>query len=240
LTEENIFKADPPTEIVAPVAQTQPQPDALPPELAELVGEGKKYKSIQEALKSIPHAQSHILTLEADLIKYKAEAEKARSMDELLEEFRRQGNDPAPAPQVQQSSSNTDVDIDGKVEAVLVRREAQRLAAENAASVVSAFRATFGDEGEARFIRLAQESGMAVAALNNLAMASPNVVLKLAGITKPTSTVPRSNATVNTDSGFNQAPQELSAKVKMVGATTKDVLAAWKIAGQKAQLLNKG
>lgn len=38
----------------------------LPPEVAELIGEGKKYATLEAALKSIPHAQAHIQRLEAE------------------------------------------------------------------------------------------------------------------------------------------------------------------------------
>ena len=35
----------------------------IPTEAAELVGDGKKYSSVEDALKSVPHAQKHIQTL---------------------------------------------------------------------------------------------------------------------------------------------------------------------------------
>ncbi len=33
----------------------------IPTEAAELVGDGKKYQSVEDALKSVPHAQKHIV-----------------------------------------------------------------------------------------------------------------------------------------------------------------------------------
>ena len=78
---------------------------------------------------------------------------------------------------------------------------------------------------------------MPVEQLNTLAVTSPEAVLKLAGIKKPAS-VGKPTSTVNTQGSFSQPQTELSAKVPLVGASTKDVLNAWRIAGIKAQQHN--
>src|SRR5512139_770657 len=83
MTTETIFEgATTPVEtVVTPSSQ-------LPQELAELVGDGKKYKSVDDALKSVPHAQKHIQTLEEENARIKAELDKRRTAEELLADIR--------------------------------------------------------------------------------------------------------------------------------------------------------
>lgn len=232
MSDDTIFNPDQGQETVVPT----PSPDiALPPEVAELVGEGKKYKSLQDALKSIPHAQTHIQRLEQELVDARTEAAKARAMDELFEEINRSKATTAPQ-QTPALGVPSDVDINSVVEQALARKEAQRVAKENADKVLTAFYSKFGDQSEAQFIKLAQENGMPLAYLNSLAQTSPQAVLKLAGLVgEPKKEVPHTSSTIKTEGALNTNPQELSAKVPLVGASTKDVLNAWKIAGIKAK-----
>ena len=226
MSEENIFNADPALESVANPAPTV---DALPPEVAELVGEGKKYKTAQDALKSIPHAQTHIQRLEEELALSKAEVAKAKAVDELLEELRKQPLQSTPA---QSATPQAPLDINSAVEAALARKEAQLVAKANAAAVIETFQKVYGEQSEAQFIKLAQETGLSVPYLNNLAMTSPSAVLKLAGLTKSAQpNIPHSSSSVNTEASFSNN-QELSAKVPLVGASSKDVLKAWRNAGE--------
>ena len=233
MSEENIFSADQAPESVVenpPVNDSQ-----LPPEVQEFVGEGKKYKSLQDALKSIPHAQSHIEKLEQELVEARTEAAKARAMDELLEEINKSKVQAAPQS-TPASNTPKDVDINSAVEQVMARREAQKVAKENAQEVINAFQAKFGDQSEAQFAKLAKDTGIPLNYLNNLAQTSPKAVLKLAGmVSEAPKNVPHSTSTVKTEGQFNQSGQELSARVPLVGASTKDVLNAWKNAGIKAQ-----
>jgi hypothetical protein len=52
---------------------TAPKTFEIPTEVQSLVGEGKKYQSPEDALKSVPHAQKHIETLESELAEAREE-----------------------------------------------------------------------------------------------------------------------------------------------------------------------
>lgn len=235
---ESIFGADQ-APVVSEVETPSPAPvDQLPPEVADLVGEGKKYRNAADALKSIPHAQSHIAKLEEEAETLRKEVEKARAMEDLLEEFKRQGTVPAStSPQAPATAPKDPVDIDSKIEEILQRKQAETVAKQNANSVVEAFQKVYGTEAETRFVKLSEEVGLPVESLNQLAMTSPEAVLKLAGIAKQTA-VAKPTSSVNTAGQFNSNQQELSAKVPLVGASTKQVLDAWRIAGEKAKQQN--
>lgn len=234
MSDTSIFTE--PTSTVEPVVTNPPADIELPPEVTEFVGDGKKYKTLQDALKSIPHAQTHIQKLEQELESARTEATKAKALEELLEEIRKQkeASPPvAPTPQVA-TQTTPPVDIDKKVEEALARKEAARIAEANRQAVKSAFEQVYGSESEAYYIKLAEENHMPLAVMNQLAVTSPEAVLKLAGLKKAPPNVAKPTSSVNTAAIQNTQPQELSARVPS-GATTKDLTNAWKIAGQKVQ-----
>lgn len=219
--------------VTAPeVVPATPSTVALPTEVAELVGEGKKYRTAEDALKALPHAQGHIKTLEEEAKQLREELAKRKTAEELLEEFKVSGvlggnrQEPAVTPSV---------DVEQVVASVLAKKEAATTAQKNISVVVNTFTEAFGDKtkGEEMYNKVAEESGLSVAALNQLAATSPEAVLRLAGITKKQETVPgKVQSTVNVQA-FNDKPQgELSSRVKP-GASTKDVVAAMRIAREK-------
>lgn len=237
MSDESIFtEVTPPVEPVVPPAAPVTPDIELPPEVSEYVGDGKKYKTLQDALKSIPHAQTHIQKLEQELESAKSEAARAKAMEELLEEIKKQGGNPTEPTTPQVATPVTPpVDIDKKVEEALARKEAARIAEANRLAVKAAFEQKYGSESEAYYIKLAEENGMPLATMNQLALTSPDAVLKLAGLKRNQNFVPKPTSSVNTAAlQNNNNNTELSAKVPK-GATTKDLTEAWKIAGQKVQ-----
>lgn len=205
----------------------------IPTEAAELVGDGKKYQSVEDALKSVPHAQKHIQTLEAELAAAREELTKRKTTEELLDEIK-SGVQPKENPQ------GVELDQDKLLQLVnqtLEFKERQKQAKSNASQVASKFTEKFGNQAEVVYKNIALENGLTEQQLNNLAASSPNVVLKLAGLTEAKITpVSKPTSSINTES-LNQKvdPSTLSARVKQ-GATTKDLVNAWKIAGEKVKL----
>jgi NACalpha-BTF3-like transcription factor len=222
-----------PVEAVSPVVP--PQTSAIiPPEVAEYVGTGKKYQSVEEALKSVPHAQTHILTLTEELKAAKLELEKRRTAENLLEEMRNNSVNKSNETQTQVAGL-TQEDVARIVQQTFVQNEQQTQAKTNTESVRQAFSNKFGDKAEEFYIQVAKESGIALSDLNRLSATSPSAVLKLAGIEtkKVDPVVSKPTSSINTESLNNKSGnQALSARVKQ-GASTKDLVAAWKIAGQK-------
>ena len=138
---DNIFEDDqssPP--VVAPTV------DTLPPELVEFVGEGKKYRTAADALRSIPHAQTHIQKLENELKERNELLIKTKAMEDLLAEIKQQSQgQSSPVPPVQSETHSAPVDIASEVEAVLTRKQAENVAKHNAQTVSDAFRHAYGD-----------------------------------------------------------------------------------------------
>lgn len=224
MTEETIFENSQP--VVPDTPLTSP---LLPTEVADLVGEGKKYKSVDEALRSVPHAQKHINTLEQELSQLKEELTKRKTTEELLDEVKSGFLKGETTPSVGYDQDK----ILETVSKVLEAKEAQKTASLNVNQVISAFNAKFGEQGPDMYKRLAAESGLTIANLNNLAANSPQAVLKLAGLTEKASIPGKIQSSINTESLPSGQQGVLSSRVQ--GRTTKDMVSAWKTAGEQVQ-----
>lgn len=209
----------------APAANTQP---TLPDEVAELIGEGKKYATAEEALKSVPHAQKHIATLEAEMKALKEDLGKAKSAEEVYEtvkEMMATGKQPSPAA-VTTVVPDLDTLLDRKLEA----REQALKAKENTELVKQALVAQFGDKAIDVYKEKAATLGIGVEFLNDLCAKSPNAAFELLGV-KPARTVSPTTqkGTVNTTL-LNATKTTPQPKSVMGGAPTSEVIQAWRAA----------
>ena len=201
----------------------------IPTEALDFVGEGKKYKSAEDALRSVPHAQEHIKTLEEEMAQLKEELTRRKTAEELLDEMK-SGIQPTEA-----TPQGVEFDQDRLMQLVnqtIEQKEQQTKAKQNAQTVASKFTEQYGAQAEAAYNKIAQEAGLTVQQLNNLAATSPNVVMKLAGFETKSTPVGKPSSSINTQALGSTKPTELSARVPK-GASTKDMLAAWKNAGEK-------
>jgi len=231
MSEETLNEQTEPSTNEAPVVGTSTTKFEIPTEAQEFVGEGKKYKSAEDALKSVPHAQQHISTLEQELAAVKEELSKRRTTEELLDEIK-SGVQPERTAQ----SPELDTDrLEQLVSQTLEKREMQRSAKQNASSVANKFTEKFGDSAQTAYDQIAKDNGLTVLQLNNLAATSPSAVLRLAGLDgKTATTIAKPTGTVNTQSLRGNPTDELSARVPR-GASTKDLVNAWKAAGEKVK-----
>lgn len=203
----------------------------IPTEALDFVGEGKKYKSAEDALKSVPHAQQHISTLEEELAKVKEELTRRKTAEELLDEFKSGTQQTEATPQSVELDQDTIMNL---VNQTLEQREKQSKAQSNASTVASKFTEQYGSKAEEVYNKLAQDAGLTVEQLNNLSATSPNVVLKLSGLDGKPATLGKPSSSINTQALSSNKPTEISARVPK-GASTKDMLAAWRAAGEKVK-----
>jgi hypothetical protein len=222
-----------PTTQEAQQQDTQAKPFEIPTEAQDLVGEGKKYSSAEEALKSVPHAQNHIQTLESELAELKTELTKRKTTQELLDEIK-SGVKPAENT-TQEVGLNQDTIME-LVNNTLKQNEQKKTAQANASQVASKFSEKYGSNAEAVYNGLAKDLNLTPQKLNELAATSPNLVLRLADLEPSIQTnVPKTSGSVNTEAlAANKPKTELSAKVPK-GASTKDLVNAWRAAGEKVK-----
>jgi hypothetical protein len=172
----------------APVVQ---QP-VIPPELQEFVGAGKKYASLDDVYKAFPHAQKHISTLEEENRQIKEELQRRKTAEELLEEIQNR----AITPQESVTTPPSIPDISSLVRQEIQRTQAEQVSLANQHEVVNKFTALYGDKAQVQFEQLANELGVPITSLNQLAATSPKALFKLAGIDQSKST---SSGTLQSD-----------------------------------------
>lgn len=148
-------------------------------EVLAMVGEGKKYGSVEAALKSIKPAQEHIATLETE----------AKQLRDKLKEL----EDRAYADQVkdslkeeQPSKPVQEVDISNLVKEsvakVLTQAEKEKQAKLRQSVVVEAAIKSWGSAAETSLYTKAAELGLSPTQINDLSATSPEAALKLLGI----------------------------------------------------------
>lgn len=239
-TEQNIFSAQDQVQQSDAVGTTTAAPEtkpafSIPVEVNALVGDGKKYRSVEDALKSIPNAQTHIQRLEEENKQFREELAKRRAAEDLLNEIKQAS--------VQQPQTHGSVEADPEVlsqivEQVLEKKTAQQTAQQNAKSVVDKFTAVYGDKAEDMYIQLAKQSGMSIQSLNNLASQSPSAVLKLAGIDSKSV---QTGGKIQSDNISYQSTNnnQFATKVPQF-ATTQQVIDAMEASRQKVLSQYKG
>ena len=231
--EQAVQETVEPTTQEAQQQDTQAKPFEIPTEAQPLVGEGKKYASAEDALRSVPHAQEHIKTLETEMAQLKEELTTRKTTQELLDEIK-SGVKPAENT-TQEVGLNQDTVME-LVNNTLKQNEQKQLAKANASQVASKFSEKYGSNAETVYNSLAKDLNLTPTKLNELAATSPNLVLRLADLEPSVQTnVPKSSGSVNTEAlAANRSQAEVSAKVPK-GASTKDLVNAWRAAGEKVK-----
>lgn len=235
--EQNIFNeqgAAAPQENQAeiqPSAEENPVPQqpAIPPELVDWVGPGKKYSSIDEVYKAFPNAQNHIQTQQQKIAELEAELNKRKSAEEVLNEIRSKETS-------QQKPTSQGVEVNEQILLEMVKKQFDiRSAQDNLKAFKEQFSAAYGDKASSMYANLSKETGLSFDELNVMASKSPQAVLKLAGISSQPKAKPMSSisGSVNTQAvSANAVPQDqVSAKVKPY-ANSKELAEGWRRAGE--------
>lgn len=226
MTDENLFSDDGSTK--TDKGDTPPVLN-IPDNLKELIGPGKKYATVEKALEALPHAQSHIATLESEAAQLRKQVEQgldANKVYETVQELlKAQRETPGSAPLDEAAIANL---LDRK----LTERESQLVAANNLKSVQDAMREKYGDEDKANevFKTRATELGVGVDFLKDLAKKSPKAAKEMLGLnTKAQGTPARLSSSVNTDALAHTKSTKAPPSV-MGNATTGNMITAWRAA----------
>jgi len=113
MTDETIFKSDDPqTDVAEPKDQTgeaekgAKQEEApsfqIPAEAEDFIGEGKKYKSLEDALSSLPHKETFIEQLKRENEELRNKMQESKTVDDLLERINQPEQKPAQEAQQEQ------------------------------------------------------------------------------------------------------------------------------------------
>lgn len=171
----------------------------IPEEVTALIGEGRKYKSLEDALRSVPHAQGHISNLEKELAELREDLNKRLSAEEAMQkilEARNSRNDEGTPPPEFTPEALKD----------LVRNTYKDMTAEDKAALNieqadKAMREKWGEKAGDMLAQKAQELGVSLKFLQDAASTSPQAFYNLIGLdgVKKQQELPREGS-VNTES----------------------------------------
>lgn len=214
----DIFEGTPPPQ--DPPQQVAPPVLAVPDTLKELVGDGKKYATVDAALASIGPAQAHIAKLEAEAAELREKAASASSVDDVrqaVEAILEARGAPA-APSLDPNA------VASVVDGLLSKREQEAAATANQKSVTDALTAAYGDKASEKFGEAAAALGMTRQQLSDMARTAPAAALRLFDL-KPKGSQPL-RSDLNTENFRHQpTPQKVDI---MRGAPTGAVVDAWR------------
>lgn len=155
----------------------------------ELVGEGRKFKTVSDMAKGKVLADQYIEDLKRKLDAANQELNKRQSLEEFkteIEALRRQAADPAPRidPPVNTEANKVDAsNIKSVLDELLTEREARRAAETNLERVDRVFKEQLGDQAKIALQNKAKELGMSVQDLKAIAVRSPDALFRLVGLT---------------------------------------------------------
>lgn len=235
MTEETIFNKEG-TQTPSEQQQTTVTTPAIPQELVDWVGPGKKYASIEEVYKAFPNAQQHIETQSEKIRQLEEELNKRKSAEDVLNEIRNNSTNiqklPSQGVEVNESVLSSIVERKLKEHVTIQKQE------QNLDEVVDAFSNSFGDKKEEVYKQLAAENGLTLQELNQLSAKSPKMVLKLAGIGEKSKTTSTNiNSSINTQSFMNNNTQQTVETSKVNhNPSSKDLADGWRRA---REIVNK-
>lgn len=172
-----------------------------------LVGEGRKYKTVQDLAKSRLEADNFIEQLQSEnaalreLAKDKTKDNRTQDFKDFLAELT---GKPSTTEEKPSTETKAPVGITpDQLEAYLERREAQRRQQEAFETVKSEFRKKFGDKGDESFVQALKSSGMTEEQIKSL---PPQTALRALGFTPGTHSAGSAPASVGSEAFFGAKP----------------------------------
>jgi len=148
-----------------------------------LVGEGKKYPTVEEMAKGMVHSQNHITTLESEATTLKDNQAKQTSIDDILAAIKSNGNNEQTPPgdnqlpaDQQQADPKDTVDIAQQIKNAMAAPNANNSAAANTQLVTDSLSKTLGARANEVYTKVGKEMGVD---LDELAKTSPAAVIRL-------------------------------------------------------------
>lgn len=231
MTDDNsIFNQNDNNDDNKPDDNAPPQPQ-VPAAVAELVGPGKKYATVEKALEALAHAQNHIQTIESENGQLRSKVDGVVSKEELyntVQELLKAERQTATPATVDEAA------IAAMLDRRLTERELQATAKHNTEVVKKAMVDKFADKADEIYKARAQELGLSLGELNAMIGKSPVAALKLLGLDEVKRGTPATTrGTLNTESFNANHNEPKPLPTVMGGATTSQMLDKWRESARK-------
>jgi hypothetical protein len=211
MTDTTIFTSDNDgvtgTENAAALAvQTGTASETQTQMVAALVGEGKKYKTLDDLAKAYVNADSFIEQLKAENRELKEKATAAKTVDDVLERLQQQHTQP-PADQQTKTAPAVDVsDLSKLVEATVTGLETRKQKQANLLKADAKMKELFGDKAAAKFAEVAVTPELSKV-YQELASVDPDKFVSLFAEGVPKNTAKADTGGVNTNVNYSTINQ---------------------------------
>jgi hypothetical protein len=158
-----------------------PEKDYTP----DLVGEGKKYKTVQDLARAVLHKDVHITRIEGENSQVREELATRISYQDFLDQIKsNQGNsqDPQDSGDTTEKSAIKPEDVADLVLQKLNQTQQQQTASQNEALVVNKLTEVLGPNYASKLRQQAAELGLSDAEVKSLAQRNPKALFRMFGI----------------------------------------------------------
>ena len=176
--------------------------------LAQLVGEGKKYATVEDMAKGAVNAQQHIGTLEQETATLREQTSAAKGVADVLAAIKGTTQEPVLQQQVadqQPAATNEGLTIAEQIDAAFQARDSKVLANTadtNRKTVINDLGVKYGADAAVLYEQVGRDLGID---LDELAGKSPAAVMKLIADARP---APVANVSQALPTGINSMPQQ--------------------------------
>jgi len=201
-----------PTPAPEPAAPTDPN-SLFASQLATITAEGgrQKFATVDQALDSIPHNQTHIAEQAARIKELEEQVAQSQGVSAVLEELKK-----SQQPPVEQPSTGIDAT---QLNALLDQRDNVASQTANATQVLDKLKTTYGDKAQEVYESKAASLGMTTGQLGDLARTSPQAAL--AFFTEvPRAVVNPTTSSVNTTLTPPAPVKDMSHMERFTGGTS--------------------
>ncbi len=197
--------------------------------LEALVGEGKKFRTVEDLAKGKAESDRYIAQLTSQLDEARTEVQKRIALEELKTAILERDNNNNPNPPPGQPPVDKVVDADSIEELVnkkLTEVEANKIKSANEKTVADTLTTVWGDNAKAELVKAGAAIGMSLKELQDLGQRNPQALFKLIGVgNQPLANggvVPRSSERVGNDNLNGERTKAYYDKLK-----TSDPKAYW-------------
>lgn len=155
----------------------------------QLVGEGKKFQSVQDLARAKLEADRFIERLKQEAAELRQEVSRQMTIEEIMTQIKNSQTPQAPqqslTPEPRQPEVQDTPDIESVVEQLLSKKEAEKRQKENERVVADKLTSTFGQDAQLHLNKKARELGVSLEYLKGLAKESPQVFFRVTGLDAP-------------------------------------------------------
>lgn len=202
---------------------TPAAPDQVVATLEALVGEDKKYKTVDDLAKAAVEKDRYIAQLQSEMAEARKEIGSKATLDEIMTKIREMTPSAPPSPSAQPGPESEKQDVTELVSKMLEEREQTQKIESNKSLVERTLIEKWGNDANLNLNKKASELGVTLDYLKRLSLESPKVFFNLVGLDKvqtaqPVAPAPRGSVTLP-PSGSGERTKSFYDNIKKANPT---------------------